>query len=277
MRFRVLGSGSTGNATLVEGAGTRLLIDAGLGSRTLAERLQAAGVDPASIEAVLVSHEHEDHARGAAGFCAKWGVRLAATRGTRRAAGFAAGLREGCDVFKPGRSRVFGGLVVEAVSVPHDAVEPAAFLVWCGAESLGHATDLGHVNGRLVAAFAECTALLLESNYDDTMLEVGSYPWSLKRRIGGPLGHLSNAMASRYLGRHLGSPCRRVLLAHLSQHNNTPSLALSSAVAALVRAGRDDVAVEVCDPGGSGWIELNSLALGGRSKPAQLSLFPRPR
>ena len=110
MRVRVLGSGSTGNATLVEGAGTRVLIDAGLGPRTLAERLNARGIDPASIEVILVSHEHEDHVRGAASFSAKWGSRLAGTRGTYAAAGFGAEDVEGYDVLVAGKPRYFGNL-----------------------------------------------------------------------------------------------------------------------------------------------------------------------
>lgn len=273
MRVRVLGSGSTGNATLVEGAGTRVLIDAGLGPRTLAERLNALGIDPASIEVILVSHEHEDHVRGAASFSAKWGSRLAGTRGTYAAAGFGAEDVEGYDVLVAGKPRYFGNLEVEAVGVPHDAAEPVAFVVSCGGHSFGHATDFGHVNPRFVSAFAECTAILMESNYDDAMLEGGSYPSSLKERIRGPLGHVSNAVVARYLVAGLGRHCRQVLLAHLSQHNNVPSLALSSAVEALVRAGRPGVRVDACPSDGTGWVELESPATPARAKASQLRLF----
>src|SRR6185295_5393959 len=143
-RFRVLGSGSSGNATLVEAAGTRILIDAGLGPRELAERLQSAGVDPASLAAVFITHEHGDHSRGAASFSRKWGVRLSGTRGTYAAAAFGACEIAGYDVVSAGMSVKAGALSVTAVRVPHDAAEPVAFVVAHGDHSLGHATDLGH-------------------------------------------------------------------------------------------------------------------------------------
>jgi phosphoribosyl 1,2-cyclic phosphodiesterase len=271
MRVRVLGSGSTGNATLVEAGGTRVLIDAGLGARTLAERLQAMGIDPRSIEVVFVSHEHEDHVRGAASFSGKWGTRLAGTRGTRYAAGLGEDDVAGYDVLVPGRPRYFGALEVEAVGVPHDAAEPVAFVVSEGGHSFGHATDFGQLSARLAAAFAECTALLVESNYDDAMLEAGDYPRSLKDRIRGPLGHVSNASVARYLERGLGRRCARVLLAHLSQQNNLPSLALASASDALRRAGREDVVVDACPADGTDWVALAPSPLG--APPSQLRLF----
>src|SRR6185295_14756655 len=115
LRFRVLGSGSAGNATLVESDDTRILIDAGLGPRILAERLESVGVDPGSLAAIFVSHEHSDHARGAAAFSAKWGVRLAGTRGTYAAAGFGAEDVAGYDTLSPGESRQVGALTVTAV------------------------------------------------------------------------------------------------------------------------------------------------------------------
>ena len=273
MRFRVLGSGSTGNATLVEAGGTRLLIDAGLGPRTLALRLLAVGIDPASIEAILVSHEHGDHVRGAASFSAKWGARIAGTRGTYAAAGLGAATIAGYDVLAAGKPRYFGNLEVEAVAVPHDAAEPVAFVVSCGGHSLGHATDFGHVTPRLAAAFADCTAVLMESNYDAGMLDGGSYPWALKERIRGPVGHVSNAAVARYLTASLGRHAQHLVLAHLSQHNNLPTLALRSAVSALVRAGRGAVAVETCAPEGTGWIELAVARSAPPPRHAQLRLF----
>lgn len=275
MRFRVLGSGSTGNATLVEGSGTRILIDAGLGPKILADKLVALEIEPASIETILVSHEHEDHARGAAPFSTKWGVRVAATRGTYAAAGFGGGEVAGFEVLTPGRHHSFGALDVEPVMVPHDAAEPVAFIVSCGDATFGHGTDFGHISARLASAFADCTSILLESNYDETLLDVGDYPWSLKERIRGPYGHLSNAMVSSYLGRKLGRHCRRVALAHLSQSNNTPTLALEAALRALVRGAREDVVVDVCaaDGDGAGWVEVGPTPGPARSDVSQLRLF----
>jgi phosphoribosyl 1,2-cyclic phosphodiesterase len=272
LRFRVLGSGSGGNATLVEGGGARVLLDAGLGPRQLAERLLSAGVDPASLDAVFVSHEHGDHARGARAFSAKWGVPLAGTRGTFRAAGLAEAKLPAFEEIAPGQTRTIRRLVVRAVAVPHDAASPLAFVVSAGEAVLGHATDLGHLSRGLVEALRGCSAVLVESNYDPALLRDGPYPWSLKERILGPLGHLSNRDVARLLERGLGEGCRRVVLAHLSRKNNHPDLALQAALEALERAGRRAVDVALAAPDGTDWITLRApRAAGGRD--GQLRLF----
>lgn len=273
LRFRVLGSGSSGNATLVEAGRTRLLIDAGLGPRTLAERVQSAGVDPASLAAVLLSHEHSDHARGAAAFSARWGVPLFGTRGTYAAAGLGAHELAGYQVLEAGCSRAIGALAVTAVRVPHDAAEPLAFVVAVpGGGALGHATDLGHLSRSVVESFAACQAVLVESNYDPTMLRDGEYPWSLKERILGPFGHLANGDVGRYLAADLGAACRTVVLAHLSEKNNHPELALMSAETSLRRAGRRDVRVALTTREGTDWIEVADGMTAARPD-AQLRLW----
>jgi phosphoribosyl 1,2-cyclic phosphodiesterase len=273
VRFRVIGSGSSGNTTLVEADGTRILLDAGLGPREMAERLQSVGVDPASVDAIFVSHEHGDHAGGAASFSRKWGVRLCGTRGTYAAAGFGAEEIAGYDVLEPGTPRQVGRLSVLGVPVPHDAAGPIAFVVTSDRVSLGHATDFGHVNRGIVDSFRTCDAVLVESNYDPGMLREGSYPWSLKERILGPRGHLSNEDVARYLGNGLGEACRTLVLAHLSQNNNHPELARMSAEASLRRRGRTEVRLEITGPEGTDWIEVPPLAPPGSKGPVQLRLF----
>jgi phosphoribosyl 1,2-cyclic phosphodiesterase len=263
LRFRVLGSGSGGNATLVESGATRVLLDAGLGPRVLAERLVSAGVDPASLGAVFVSHEHGDHAGGAAAFSARFGVRLAGTRGTYAAAGFGAEDIAGYDVLEPGATRTVGALRVTAFAIPHDAAQPVAFVVSTDDACLGHATDFGHVSRGVVEAFRECDALLLESNYDPDMLRRGPYPWSLKERILGSHGHLSNGDVARFLASGLSDTCRAVVLAHVSQKNNHPEVAHLCAAEALRRRGRTEVRLDVAPPEGTGWIEVR------RARPAQ--------
>jgi phosphoribosyl 1,2-cyclic phosphodiesterase len=270
-RFRVLGSGSSGNATLVEAGATRILLDAGLGPRELAERLSSAGVDPASVEAVFLTHEHSDHARGASSFSRKWDVRLAGTRGTYAAAGFGACEIAPYDAVDPGESRRIGPLRVTAVPVPHDAAEPVAFVVACGELALGHATDLGHLSRGVVEAFAACQALLVESNYDPAMLRDGPYPWSLKERILSPRGHLSNGDVGRYLATALPSVCEDVVLAHLSQKNNHPELVEMSAETALAQAGRDDVRLTITTREGTGWVNVGPRPK--RAARAQMRLF----
>jgi phosphoribosyl 1,2-cyclic phosphodiesterase len=273
LRLRVLGSGSDGNATLVEGGGARVLLDAGLGPRQLAERLVEAGVDPASVDAVFVTHEHGDHARGAVAFSARWGVPLAGTRGTFQAAGFARAKLPGFEPIAPGETRAVRRLAVRAVAVPHDAASPLAFVLSAGASSLGHATDLGHLSRGLVEAFQGCDALLVESNYDPAMLRDGPYPWLLKERILGPLGHLSNGDVGRLLEKGLGGACRLVVLAHLSKRNNHPELALQAAEEALGRGGRRGVRVELAAPDGTGWIAVRASGATVGRREGQLRLF----
>jgi phosphoribosyl 1,2-cyclic phosphodiesterase len=272
MRFRVLGSGSTGNATLVECGGVRILIDAGLGARELAERLESAGVDPASVALVVISHEHQDHARGAASFSRKWGVRLCGSRGTYAAAGLGAEDIAGYDVLEPGVPRPVGPLSVRGIPVPHDAAGPFAFVVEGDGCSLAHATDFGHVSRGVADGFRDCDAVLIESNYDPVMLRDGPYPWSVKERILGSHGHLSNDDVARYLFRDLGQACRLVLLAHISQNNNHPELVRMAADAALRRRGRTEVRLELASAEGTGWMPVAPAPVPSRG-PQQLRLW----
>jgi phosphoribosyl 1,2-cyclic phosphodiesterase len=259
-RFRVLGSGSTGNATLVEAGRTRVLIDAGLGPRILAERLQDAGVDPAALDAVLLSHEHHDHARSAAAFCRRWGPRIACI--------------PGWDPLEPGAAIAIGEVVVEAVPLPHDAAQPVAFVVRHAGRAFGHATDFGRWTAAMHAAFRPCDALLVESNYDPGLLAAGPYPWSLKERILSPRGHVSNLEVGRFLSEELGERCRRVVLAHLSQQNNHPELAHGVAARALARRGRSEVALHVLGAEADGsWHELPPLEPAEARSQEQLRLF----
>ncbi len=271
MRFRILGSGSSGNATLVESEGTRILLDAGLGPRELSERLLSAGVDPASVAAIVLSHEHGDHSKGAASFSRKWGVRIVATRGTHAAAGLAVAEIAGWDALTPAVPLALGALTVTAVPVPHDAEEPVGFVVEAGGARLGHATDLGHVDRTLTEAFRFCDAVLMESNYDPTLLANGPYPWALKERIFGLHGHLSNADVARYLARGLGDACQTVVLAHLSEKNNHPDLAQHSAAGALAHRGRGRVRLELTSREGTGWVDVKTASVGRGGE--QLRLF----
>jgi phosphoribosyl 1,2-cyclic phosphodiesterase len=272
MRFRLLGSGSSGNATLVEAGDTRILLDAGIAARPLAERLESAGVDPASIAAVFLSHEHEDHAAGATAFSRKWGARICGSRGTYAARGLGAETIAGYDVALPGVPRHVGALTVLPIAVPHDAAGPLAFVVTTEAAALGHATDVGHLPRGLGEAFRTCDTVLVESNYEERLLLEGSYPWSVKERILGPLGHLSNAQVARYLAQALGHACRLVVLAHVSQQNNDRDLARAAAEEALRARGRTEVRVEVAAPDGMDWIDVLPPAARTQA-PRQLRLW----
>jgi phosphoribosyl 1,2-cyclic phosphodiesterase len=233
LRFCTLASGSKANATLVEVGETRLLVDNGLGPRILAKRLADAGVAPQSVSAIVVTHEHIDHVKGIAQAVAKWGWPVFATRGTLT------GVRDvppdRLHALAYGRPRTVGDCTVELVRVPHDAAQPAAVVITAtrSGARLGVATDLGHVPDELAVAFARLDYLVFESNHDEEMLRNGPYPPFLQERIACDTGHLSNRQTGDLLQRVVHKGLRQVLLAHLSQKNNLPAVALRAAKDAL--------------------------------------------
>lgn len=233
MRFASLGSGSRGNAMLVEADGTRLLIDCGFGPRELAKRLARLEVEPAGIDAILVTHEHGDHLGGVGRCAVRHGIDVYMTCGTFAAAGKLA--VDGMQVEHFDSHAVFtiGGIEVRPYPVPHDAREPVQFVLTDGAHTLGVLTDAGHVTPHMVSMLAACDAIVLECNHDAAMLAAGNYPWPLKQRIAGRFGHLDNAAAADLLRRIDGSRLQHVLCAHLSEQNNRPELAVAAVAEAL--------------------------------------------
>lgn len=251
MRIVPLGSGSRGNATLVEVDGTRVLVDAGLSARALAQRLRAIGVAPRTIGWIVLSHEHGDHSRGAQRFSMQHGVPLVCSYETlcamdRSPEHFAewiplpdAGVLD------------LGGLGVEPFPVPHDAARPVGFVLHGAGLRAGIATDLGHATTLVLERLRGCNVLMIESNYDADMLNSGSYPWHLKQRVAGRTGHLSNSEAASVLEHSVDDGCQAVILAHLSEKNNTPQLARRAAAQALNGAGRHRVMMRVASPRGA--------------------------
>lgn len=233
MRFCTLASGSKANATLVEVGTTRVLVDCGLGPRVLARRLAEAGVAPQSIDALFVTHEHIDHVKGIAQAVAKWHWPVYSTRGTLN------GIRdlpsERQHALAYGKRKAIGDCEIELVRVPHDAAQPAAVVITASRSGarIGVATDLGHVPDDLGAAFERLDFLVFESNHDEEMLRNGPYPPFLQKRIACDTGHLSNRQTGGLLQRVVHKGLRHVLLAHLSQQNNEPAVALDAAKAAL--------------------------------------------
>ena len=201
------------------------------------------------------------------------GVPLAGTRRTFEAIGCDLAKLPEVLVVEPGEARSFRRLSVRSVAVPHDAARPVAFVVAGGGAAIGHATDLGHLSRGLVQAFRDCDAVLVESNYDPAMLRDGPYPWSLKERILGPFGHLSNGDVGRLLEKGLGESCRRVVLAHLSRTNNHPELALQAAEEALARSRRGEVEVALAPPEGTGWIAVRASRGAPARRDGQMRLF----
>jgi phosphoribosyl 1,2-cyclic phosphodiesterase len=231
-----LQSGSNGNAIYVEADGVRLLFDAGFSGRQAALRMAAHGRDIREVDALILSHDHADHTRCAGIYQRKYGLPIHVTRKThlhiRPFIQPVKTVRE----FAAGDTIEFGRVRVHTVPTPHDAVDGVAFVVECDGKRLGILTDLGHPFEGLLRVLETCHAAYLESNHDVHMLIDGSYPQWLKNRIAGPAGHLSNDQAADLLHRCGRHRLRWVALAHLSQENNTPELALDTARRALGRS-----------------------------------------
>jgi phosphoribosyl 1,2-cyclic phosphodiesterase len=230
-----LQSGSNGNAIYVEACGVRLLFDAGLSGKAAAERLAVHGRDACEVDVLIVSHEHADHARCAGIFQRKFGLPIYATHKTWRATVAGQGRVDDVRHFRAGERLVFGKVTVHTVPTPHDAADGVAFVVEAERRRLGIFTDLGHPFDRLARWLEAVDAAYLESNYDPEMLECGPYPAALKARIRGAGGHLSNPEAAELL-RDCGGKPRWVALAHLSEQNNHPQVALHTHRAVV---GRD--------------------------------------
>jgi len=257
LRFRSLGSGSAGNATLIEARDgtcvTRVLVDCGFGLKQLEERLARGGLAPADIDAVFVTHEHGDHVGCAHGFSRRHGVPIWMSEGTWRATGE----RDYADRLhfaRDGQAIEIGALRLSPFTVPHDAREPLQLRCSDGARHLGLLTDLGHATPHVLQQLSGLDALLLEFNHDVDLLAGSSYPHSLKRRVGGDWGHLSNAaaVAIAMALRHAGM--RHLVAAHLSEQNNRPEI-VREALAGVLGARADDM-LTASAAEGTPWLDL---------------------
>jgi len=236
VRVTILGSGSEGNALLLESSTTSVLVDAGLSHRKLVQRFTALGREaPNNVEALIVTHSHTDHAAHASTYATRFGCPVRASEATMPSIHLRPTVQ--AEPFTVGRRFVVGDITIHSRSLPHDA--PQVALVFETKETtVGLVTDLGHVPRGLERFLGVCETLLLESNHDPEMLAMGPYPETLKRRVGGSLGHLSNGQAGDLLAGLAYAP-RRVVLMHLSQTNNSALLARNSAEAALGHQGTE--------------------------------------
>ena len=232
IRFASLGSGSDGNCLLVEAASTRIIADCGFGLTETVARRARCGVDPGSINAILITHEHDDHIGGAARFARKFNIPVWMTHGTWQAAAASFPDVTALSIFDCHQRFAVGDIEVEPYTVPHDAREPAQFVFSDGAVRLGLLTDAGSLTAHMQAVLSGLDALVLECNHDLDLLWGGGYPQRLKERIGGKFGHLDNATAAQLLASIDCSRLAHLVAAHLSKQNNTPELA----GAALARA-----------------------------------------
>ena len=241
MRFCQLASGSRGNSTLVEANGTRILIDAGLSARGLVTRLGVIGMEPESIDAIVVSHEHADHVRGLNVWCKRFGTPVFITPGTHKAISLSLESFVNVNHFRAGRYLETGAIRINSFAVSHDAIDPVGFIIEAKGSRMGIVTDLGCATGLVRERLQEMDALVIESNHDPRMLIDGPYPWNVKDRIRHNHGHLSNEQSAELLAELAHPGLKAVALAHLSEANNLPNLALNAAKSAVM--GKSNAAV----------------------------------
>jgi phosphoribosyl 1,2-cyclic phosphodiesterase len=235
MRINVLGSSSAGNSTLVASGSTRVLVDAGFSARETKQRLHAIGEDIANISAIVITHEHSDHIRGAPVLSRSLGIPVFV--GRRALESWRNGKNgddvETCHFIAAEEPFQLGDVTFYPFEVPHDAAETLAFTIESGGVKIGFLTDLGYIPQMVAHHLKGCDAIVLEANHDLEMLRVGPYPWMLKQRVMSRHGHLSNDETARFLREDFDGQAEYVVLAHLSRKYNHPEIARLAAVEAL--------------------------------------------
>jgi phosphoribosyl 1,2-cyclic phosphodiesterase len=240
----VLASGSKGNSTVVSSSETSILVDAGLSCRETLKRMASAGEDPAQLDAIVITHEHQDHVNGLAVLARKLHIPVFMTGATHQAWKRWSRKHQYADspemakveqleLFEAGREFHIGNIAVTPFTIPHDAVDPVGFVFNVEGVKIGFATDLGYMPPNVRFALRGCDGLLIESNHDLEMLRVGPYPWSVKQRVLSRVGHLSNEELGRFFEGDYDGGAAFIVLAHLSENNNHPEIARKCAEQAL--------------------------------------------
>jgi phosphoribosyl 1,2-cyclic phosphodiesterase len=232
LKISVLGSGSSGNCTFISSSKTKILLDAGFNRSQTIRRLNAIGESLEGIEALVISHEHSDHVSGLPSLLAKHDIPVFTAEGTSEALTSKFSLKK-IEFIKAGQPFMLGDLKISPFTIPHDAVDPMAFILEAEGVRVAHVTDLGYMTELVVQRLRECDIIILESNHDLEMLRIGPYPWFLKQRILSREGHLSNEMAGKFFSEHFDGRARFIVLAHLSENNNHPDIARMVATEAL--------------------------------------------
>ena len=236
----VLASGSRGNTALVESSNARILVDAGISCRETFKRLKSIGHEPREISAILITHEHSDHVYGLAMLAKKLKVPVFMTGATHQA--WARSLRDESgempevaklEIFSAGRSFQISDITVTPFTIPHDAADPVGFTFRAQGTKLAIATDLGYMPASVCDHLRGCDVLIIESNHDLEMLRAGAYPWSVKQRVMSRVGHLSNESLAQFFAQNYDGGASYIVLAHLSEQNNHPEIALRAAESAL--------------------------------------------
>jgi phosphoribosyl 1,2-cyclic phosphodiesterase len=246
VRLTILGSGSSGNCAYVETEETRVLIDAGFSLRQIRQRLATIGRGPENLTGILVTHEHSDHVQGLAALGQKLGIPVYCNRPTQEAIEYQLQAKLPCRIFTTGASFEVGDIGVETFMIPHDAQDPVGYLLRTNGGNLGFLTDLGHATRLVLERVRPANALLLEANHDVKLLQdCPRRPWSLKQRILGRHGHLSNEAAADALQEILSADLRHLYLGHLSRECNRPELAHRVVNERLEQLGARHVCLEL--------------------------------
>lgn len=253
-RFASLGSGSEGNALVVQTGKTKVLMDCGFNLTESVTRLARLGLSPSDLSGIVVTHEHGDHIAGVARLSRKYSIPVWLTHGTLRAQYKTMGDLPNVTEINPHNCFSIGEVLVQPYLVPHDAAEPVQYVFGEGAKRLGILTDAGSSTPHIEHTLSGCAALVLECNHDTGLLAQGDYPYSLKQRVGGRLGHLSNVDAAALLGRLDNSGLQHIVAAHLSKKNNKPELAVEALSNAL--DCRDDWIGVATQGEGFAWREI---------------------
>ncbi len=248
--FISLISGSSGNATYLADGKTHILIDCGMSGKQLLESLNRIGVSPEALDALLITHEHSDHTKGAGVAARRYGLPVYATEGTHAAMNIGDIADEQIKIIDSSHDFEIGTIGVKAFDIPHDAAEPVGYSFYIGGEKVSLATDIGHMHKSLIEQLAKSKMVILESNHDVDMLQFGPYPFPLKQRILSDVGHLSNENAAKTALQLINSGTEHIMLGHLSEKNNHPEIAMMETYNALTFAGvkvGEDVTLQVAD------------------------------
>jgi phosphoribosyl 1,2-cyclic phosphodiesterase len=245
VQLTILGSGSSGNCAYLETGETRILIDAGFSARQTRQRLAAIGRAPEGLSGILITHEHSDHINGLLGLAGKLNIPIYCNRDTRQAMEIQLGSKFNCHIFETRKSFEIGDIVVDTFDIPHDASDPVGFLLRTPAGNIGFLTDLGHATKQILERVRSANVLVLEANHDLKMLQDSSRPWSLKQRIAGRHGHLSNTDAADAAEAIMSADLNHLYLGHLSRECNDPQLAERVMLERLRKIGANHVKVEL--------------------------------
>lgn len=250
INFTSLISGSSGNASYLSDGKTHILIDCGMSGKQLLEALNKIGASPEQLDAILITHEHIDHTKGAGVAARRYNLPVYATAGTHSAMDIGAVAENQIKIIDSAHDFEIGTIGVKPFDIPHDAAEPVGYSFFLGGEKVSLATDIGHMHKSLIEQIMKSRAVLLESNHDVDMLQFGPYPFPLKQRILSDSGHLSNENAAKTALQLVSSGTEHIMLGHLSEKNNHPEIAMMETYNTLTFAGvkvGDDMTLQVAD------------------------------